>query len=54
MNVSHKGFIQIFSTMPKEISASLNNQKLEDNECFTGRFYSNIFRNAKRHACEFK
>jgi hypothetical protein len=49
MNVSHQDFIPVFSTMPIDISASLNNQTLEDNEFFTPRFYSGIFRNAKRH-----
>ncbi len=35
MNLSQQDFIQVFSAMPKDISASLNNQTLEDNECFT-------------------
>jgi hypothetical protein len=35
MNGSHKGFIQIFSSMRNSISTSLNNQALQDNECFT-------------------
>ncbi len=34
MNVSQEDFIQIFSAMPKDMPASLNNQTLEDNECF--------------------
>jgi hypothetical protein len=54
MNGSHQDFLQVFSAMAKDISASLNNQTPEDNECFTARFYSNIFRNAKRHFYEFK
>jgi hypothetical protein len=54
MNVSHQDFIQVFSAMPKDISTSLNNQTLEDNECFTVRFHLGIFGNAKRHFYEFK
>jgi hypothetical protein len=47
MNLSHQGLIQIFSSMQNEISTIINNKTLEDNECFPGTFYSNIFLNAK-------
>jgi hypothetical protein len=45
MNLSHKGFIQIFSSMWNDISTNVNNQTLEDNESLTETFYSNIFFN---------
>ncbi len=47
MNLSHQGLIQIFSSMQNEISTIINNQTLEDNECFTLRFHLGIFDNAK-------
>ncbi len=48
MNVSHQDFIQVFSSMQNEITMTINNQTLNDDEYFTGKCYSDVLKNSNR------
>ncbi len=48
MNVSNKGFIQIFPSMQNEITMRVNSQTLNDDEYFTPECYSGVLKNLNR------
>ncbi len=48
MNVSNKGFIQIFSSMQNEITMGINSQTLNDDDYFTSKCYSDVLKNLNR------
>jgi hypothetical protein len=48
MNVSHKDYFQVFFSMRNDISTRFDNQILSDEEYFTSKCYSDVWKNSNR------